>query len=279
MGKIKILAVVALLSVGAYFLFTTFHFNEMFGKYIENGEFLTLEAKYSAEQIMDSHRKDLLGENQRSYQNNDLRFYPYLLMEVKYTQADKKPREGVVLWGMVDGEMVLNTDSWEKTHGFEDTLIAQATRNDFRVLNALSKNSSGLSESEISKELHLEPETVRPWIHSAVDKHLISQNGSKYQLHLQNPKISVQPQTKITQHLVSKPYMHAQKVSSKYSPSQIETLAKAAFGSDFTIRRSFEIFLPVYSIEVLNQDGSVLTSYWNALNGERIVPKYMSQTP
>jgi len=46
--------------------------------------------------------------------------------------------------------------------------------------------------------------------------------------------------------------------------------AKAAFGDDFAIRKTTEIFLPVYSIVVQNPDGSHMTTYWNALNGKNI---------
>ncbi len=42
-----------------------------------------------------------------------------------------------------------------------------------------------------------------------------------------------------------------------------------------TIRSEKEVFLPIYSIEVLNADGSVQVTDWNALNGQRIAPKYM----
>jgi hypothetical protein len=63
------------------------------------------------------------------------------------------------------------------------------------------------------------------------------------------------------------------KVAKRYSKSDIEKNAKAVFGADFTIRNSKEVFLPVYSIEVLNPDGSVLTTYWNALSGQRMYPR------
>ena len=200
-------------------------------------------------------------------------------MEVKYIQPDKKTREGVVLWSMVDGEMVLNTDTWEKTHGFEDAINADASRTDYKLMNVLAKNKGSVSIDELQKELNVEPDTLEPWVESAVEKHLVILKGNQLHLHFQNPKILVTPQTKINQWLVTKPYNHAQRIAKQYSQSQIEKNARAAFGTDFTIRNSQEVFLPVYSIEVLNPDGSVMTSYWNALNGQRIVPKYFAQSP
>ena len=56
----------------------------------------------------------------------------------------------------------------------------------------------------------------------------------------------------------------------RFRTSQIETTAKAAFGNDFAIRKTTEIFLPVYSIVVQNPDGSQMTTYWNALNGKKL---------
>lgn len=252
------------------------NFRDMLSHYIENGEILTLEARYTPEQIMDAHRADLISDDSYTYQTPELKFHPYLLLEVKYTQADKKTKEGVILWSMVDGEMVLDTQTWDKTHGFEDAILANATRDDFKILNALAKFKGRMSTEQLQKELHVEAETLTPWLDNTRQKHLVVQKGGELQLHFQNPKILVVPQTKINQWLVTKPYIHAQRIAKKYSPNQIQSTARAAFGQDFMVRSVTEVFLPVYSIEVLNPDGSVLTSFWNALNGQRITPKYLT---
>lgn len=250
-------------------------FRNFVAEYIDNGEFLTLEARYTPEQIMEAHRNELIVDNQHTFDEPSLKFHPYLLLEVKYSTPDRKSREGVILWSMVDGEMVLNTETWDKTHGFEDTIRANASRNDFKILNILAKNNGIATKDQVQKELHLDPDVFEPWIDSAKQKHLIIQKGNVLQLHFENPKILVTPQTKINQWLVTKPYNHAQRVSAKYSQNQIEKNSQAAFGSDFTIRNMNIVFLPVYGIDVLNPDGSILTTFWNALNGKRIHPKYL----
>jgi hypothetical protein len=250
-------------------------FRNFVAEYIDNGEFLTLEARYTPDQIMDSHKDELLVDSKHTFDVPTLKFHPYLLLEVKYSTPDRKSREGVILWSLVDGEMVLNTETWDKTHGFEDAIRANANRNDFKILNILAKYNGIATKDQLQKELHLESEVFEPWIDSAKQKHLIIQKGNVLQLHFQNPKILVTPQTKISQWLVTKPYNHAQRVSTKYSQSQIEKIAPAAFGSDFTIRNVSTVFLPVYGIDVLNPDGSILTTFWNALNGKRIHPKYL----
>lgn len=254
-------------------------FRRWVNEYVENGEFLTLEARYTPQQIMETHQKQLLGDDKHSYQEPQLKFHPYLLLEVKYPGSDKKTREGVILWSLVEGEMILNTDTWEKSHGFEDAIRAGATYQEFKILNALAKSNGAMTKDQLQKELRLEHDIFDPWVESARKKHLIIQKGDTLQLHFQDPKLLVAPQTKITQRLVTKPYNHAQRVRASYSLSQIERITQAAFGSDFTIRNAKEVYLPIYSIEVLNPDGSVLTSYWNALNGRRIQPHYLVQTP
>lgn len=243
---------------------------EMFSQYVENGELLTLEAKYTTTQVMDDNRYDLLAGNQRTFKEPTLKYYPYLLMDVKYIQADKKSKEGVVLWGLIDGEMVLNTDSFDKTHGFEDSINANATATDFKILNLLAKNRGSLSYDELQKELKLDSDVIDPWIDSVRKKYLVVQKGNQLQLHFEDPKILVTPQTIFRQNIVSKPYSYEQRVSKKYSSSQVEKIAKAAFGVDFTIRSMKEIYLPVYHLEVQNPDGSVMGTFWNALNGKRI---------
>ena len=252
-------------------------FRNFLADYVENGEFLTLEARFTPDQIMEANKKELLLTQSHTFEEPELKFHPYLLMEVKYIQPDKKTREGVILWSLVDGEMVLNSETWDKTHGFEDAIKAKTTKNEFKILNALAKNNGTLTRDSLQKELHIEREIFDPWIESCKQKHLITLRGDVLQLHLQDPKILVLPQTRINQWLVSKPYNHAQRMKARYEQKEVENIAAAAFGQDFSIRNTTLIFLPVYSIEVVNPDGSVLTSFWNALNGQRIHPKYLSQ--
>lgn len=246
-------------------------------QYVENREVVTLEARYLPEQIIDTHRKELLGNDKKTLQNTTLKYYPYLLLDVKYPD-NSKTREGVLLWGLKDGEMVLNTDTWESTHGFRDCLECQAGHNDFKILQALARRLGSSSVEELQKDLRVEKETLDGWVESAKQKGLVMRKGNLVLLHFENPKILVSPQTKVNQHLVSKPLNEGQKVPRVYSRSQIMAVTQAAFGSDFKIRSGQEIFLPVYSLEILNPDGSVQISEWNALTGQRIIPHYLSKS-
>jgi hypothetical protein len=235
--------------------------------YVDNQDIVTLESRYSPQQIVEARRLELLGKEKREIQEPLIKYYPYLLLDVKYTE-DNRPREGTVIWGLTNGEIVMNTATWETTHGFKDCLECQATSQDFKVIQALAKNEGSMTLDELQRDLKLERETIEPMVDSAKRKHLVIQKGSVVKLHFENPKFLIQPDTQIRQQLVSKPSQNIEKVAKTYSRNQIVTIAKAAFGNDFKIRSEKEIFLPVYTISVLNPDGSIYTTQWNALTGQ-----------
>ncbi len=241
---------------------------------LSSATFQTLEVRYSPEAIMEAHRKELLKDAQHVFLEPRLKFVPYLLMEVKYNRTYDKTAEGVILWGLVDGEMVINTNNWEKTHGFTDCIASNATRQEFKIINALASRGGSWDREGLSRYLNIENPILDSWIESCRNKSLIVQNGNHYRLHLQNPRLQVMPETRLEQWLVTKATKHALRVPRRYRPAQIETIARAAFGGDFAIRKSTEIFLPVYSITVQNPDGSQMTSHWNALNGKRMSQPY-----
>jgi hypothetical protein len=238
--------------------------------FISSGTFQTLEVRYSAEAIMDAHRKELLKDGDHVFLEPTLKFIPYLLMDVKYNRSQDKTAEGVILWGLVDGEMVINTGTWEKTHGFTDCIATNATRQEFKIINALASRGGAWDREGLSKFLNIENNILDNWVDTCRKKSLIVQSGNTYRLHMQNPKLQVIPETKLQQWLVTKPTKRALRVPNRYSSSQIENIARAAFGNDFAIRKTTKIFLPVYSIVVQNPDGSQMTTYWNALNGKRL---------
>jgi hypothetical protein len=242
---------------------------------LSSGTFQTLEVRYSAESIMELHRKELLIDNAHVFLEPNLKFVPYLLMDVKYTRSQDKTGEGIILWGLVDGEMVVDTSTWERTHGFTDCIASSATRQEFKIINALASKGGSWDRDGLSKFLNIENNMLDSWIDSCCKKSLVVQAGNSYRLHLQNPRLMVIPETKLAHWLVTKPTKKAVRVKKRYSAAQIQKTAKAAFGNDFAIRRTTEIFLPVYSIVVQNPDGTLMTSYWNALNGKRLAaPPY-----
>jgi hypothetical protein len=259
-------------------IFCSWFFSPTFRSQMENvlssNTFQTLEVRYSAEAIMEAHRRDLLKDSEHVFLEPALKFVPYLLMEVKYNRTRDKTGEGVILWGMVDGEMIINTNTWESTHGFTDCIASNATRQEFKIINALASRGGSWDREGLSKHLNMENPILDNWIESCRNKSLIVQNGNTYRLHLHNPKLQVIPETRLEQWLVTKGTKHAIRVKKRFRSSQIENIARAAFGDDFAIRKTTEVFLPVYSITVQNPDGSMGTSYWNALNGKRFSQQF-----
>lgn len=278
--RLPILILIVLLAGGGWWIWQSpalANWKDQLFHYVDNRDIITLEARFLPEQIAETHRQELLGsDNKRTLQNTVLKYYPYLLLEVKYPDQSRT-REGILLWGLNDGEMVLHTETWETTHGFRDCLECQATRADFKILYALARRQTPMPIEELQKELHVERETLNSWIEGAKKKHLILQKGSLLQLHFENPKLLVTPQTRMNQPLVSKPRGEGQKVPRNYSRNQILEMTQAAFGSDFNIRHEQEIFLPVYRLEILNPDGSIKVSEWNALTGQRIFSDSLSK--
>jgi hypothetical protein len=275
MRPVLILIVLSILGLGGFWSWTYLPgFRSKVEDFLSSATFQTLEVRYSAESIMEAHRRELLKDSDHVFQEPSLKFIPYLLMDVKYIRSHDKTGEGVILWGLVDGEMVINTSTWEKTHGFTDCIASNATRQEFKIINALASRGGAWDREGLSKYLNIENNILDTWVDSCRKKSLIVQNGNTYRLHLQNPRLQVIPETKLEHWLVTKPTKHAQRVKKRYRVAQIEMIARAAFGNDFAIRKTTEIFLPVYSIVVQNPDGSQMTTYWNALNGKRFVPPY-----
>lgn len=237
---------------------------------LHSGSFNTLEVRYSASQIMDAHRKRLLRDNRHRYLEPTMKFYPYSLLEVKYSVSEKKTKEGVILWDMSDGEMVLETKNWLKTHGLGDCINAGTDRQEFRLINILASKGGSADRQILSKILRVENEVLDAWIENCRRKQLIVQTGNRIRLHLEKPRLDMRPCTKIDERLVTKPHKNTERVANHFSLAQVERIAKAAFGADFAIRKSADLYLPVHCIVVQNPDGSIHTSHWNALNGKQM---------
>lgn len=239
-------------------------------EYVNSGNFHTLEARFSAQQIMDINRKTLLKDERHVFQEPVTKFSPYLLMEVKYSRGDHGTGEGVMLWDLLEGEMVLNTNQWEKTHGFSDCINANLEKNEFKIVNALAEKGGILDRETLLRVLQVENDVLGGWLNNCRRKKLVVQSGSQYRLHLQSPRLAVKPETVIDDRLVTKSYKSNERLPKRFSHSQIKRIAEAAFGQDFAIRHTLDVYLPIYCITIENPDGSLHTSYWNAINGHQL---------
>src|SRR5471030_1121278 len=220
----KIFATILAILAGGYGIWMVSHSHpevkNKVASILDMGNFHTLEVRFNADQIMNKHRRDLLKDNRHRFLDPVLEFYPYVLMEVKYTSSDDKTHESVILWDLTDGEMVINTKNWEKTHGFGDCITADATPQEFKILNLLAKKGGALDRDGLSKTLHVEPEVLNAWLESCRKKKLIVQAGNHFKLHFQKPKFSTVPETKLDERLVTKPYKDAIRLGRHFTPGQ-----------------------------------------------------------
>ncbi|MGR3973938.1 MAG: hypothetical protein QRY72_05180 [Candidatus Rhabdochlamydia sp.] len=236
-------------------------------EHLDLGQFYALETKYSAGQLMDKHRRELLGSNQAHYLAPVLEFYPYALMEIKYAPSQAQTKEALLLWDLTDGEVVLNTKYWDKTHGFADCLAAGAGMLDFKILHFLSSKGGMATEEALLKAMYVDLKTFKQGLNSCLKKKLIIQNDMHYRLHFQNPKLRISPETQLVDKLLIKPLRESSRLCPYFSISQVEKMANCAFGEGFTIRKTSLVYLPVHSLILQHKDGSVQTTLWNGLSG------------
>lgn len=266
----SIFLLIGLIATGVFLDYNNPELRIQASDYFLSEDLHTLECKYTAAQIMDSHSKFLLKTDEHRYLNPEVKFHPYLLMDVKYTGSNDQTGEGIILWDMIDGEMVINERNWEKTHGFHDCITAGIDRSEFKIINMLAQKGGSIDRDGLTKNLHVETDIIDVWVENCTRKKLIVRAGNGYRLHIEKPKIFVQPETKIEDRLVTKTIKNAEKLTRKFSEAQIRKIAYAAFGQDFVIRSYKKVFLPICTITVENPDGSLHTSYWNTLNGQQM---------
>ena len=162
-------------------------------EYINSGSFPTLEVRYTAAQIMETHRRDLLKDNRHRFLEPQLKFYPYLMLEVKYNLSENKTREGVILWDLRDGEMVVDTRAWDKTHGFGDCINARHAAHEFKIINTLAKKGGSIDREGCLRRSTSKMKSSMGGSTAAGRKELIVQAGNRYRLHLQNPRLQNDP--------------------------------------------------------------------------------------
>lgn len=232
----------------------------------------TLEIRYGVNEILDTYRRELFKDNGAKFLDSMLKFYPFLLLEVKYNQDGLKTKEGWMVWDLLEGEMLLDTRSWQKTHGFADCITANVHPQEFKIIQFLVKKGGAVERQGLDHSMTQDP--VSGWIRSCLRKNLIMLASNSYRLHLENPKLPQYPETKVDAVLVTKPLKGTIRIPKRFSKSQIERMSKIAFGNDFFIRNSTEIYLPVHVITIKKMDGSLETSHWNALTGKRLTKAF-----
>ncbi len=237
---------------------------------LHSSDITALEPRLTPEQIIEHYRKTLLSEGHQRLFEPEIKYYPYLLMEVKYALSAEKTGEGVILWDLLDGEMITDATHWEKTHGFSDCINANASKSELQIIQAIAKRGGHVDEETLRRMTALDKNILQTWIGSCRRKKLIVQNGRNYRLHMQNPRLSVLPETIVNGPLTTKTISNAACIAKRYNPRDIRRAASYAFGEDFAIRTTREVYLPIYRMTIQNPDLSLYSAYFNALSGRQI---------
>ncbi len=222
-----------------------------------------IESRFSPSQLLDREK----GLNQSEFL---IKYHPHLLMEVKFINQANISEEGVILWDLIDGEMVLDSKTWKKTHGFADCINSLATHEEYRIITSLAFNGGVADQTTLINRLQVNPSEISLSLERCRKKKLIVKQGNHYRLHLQNPLFHLKPVTETLSPLVTKNVKITEKMQRRYSLSQIKKAAEAAFGEEFAIRHAQEVFLPIYSVKRAEGGESPHTIHLNAISGQKI---------
>lgn len=215
----------------------------------------------------------LLSTKQHTFGPVALLFSPHLLIQGKYSPDGRSSHPASMLWDLTDGELVLDTNSFDHTQGFADCLSSQVNADDFRILHLLTRGGPSSKES-IIHDLGIDDAIVCDRLESLRRRHLIIINNDIVRIHVESPLLKIDPITSVT-----RPFVHRQVpnrgslMSTRYSRQELESLVKAAFGPDLAIRSSRLIYVPIYEVTVNNPDGSIRKTYWNAVSSQNVSHK------
>lgn len=231
---------------------------------------LCFEAKITP-QLLQQRLEKNISRNQQPPQvvwgEGRICYAPHLLVDVKYTLDGKTTKTGRMLWDLVTSELVLDTNQFETTRGFQDCLQSQATAEDFRILRLLSQNNGLLSKEQLQRELTLDEELLSARIESLKKKQLVVKVNETIRIHVDNPILGIEPTTKLTLPLSKITVKRHLLLPQEQTHQQLLSMIQVAFGPTVGIKGYKKLFIPVIELNRVNPDGSITTSHWNAVNG------------
>lgn len=202
-------------------------------------------------------------------------YLPLLKMDVKYRGAIGT-EEGIIVWDLVSGEMLMDLESWTYSHGLEDCLISDISHDAFLVLSSLSKKGKRRECTDvmgISKDTGLNYEFLDALLRDCTNLGLVVSKNNGYALHIQNPRLPDSPLSSSYQNLPSSwtttqsRITRDTKIKSTYTVEMVQQFAMKIFGPNFIIKRSSIVYLPLFLIQYNAPDGSLHTTYYNAFSG------------
>lgn len=230
----------------------------------------TLEMRYSIDAIIKKNSKMLLPSPDHNYISSKVCYHPYALFSVKYPINAFETYEGVMLWDLIEGEVVQDAETWEKTHGFAECIAAGIRKGEYSLIQLLAQSGGSLDREGISDYLHGDHDTISRWISMCKKKNLIIEAGNYFRLHMREPKMDILPHTNLDKSVVTKEIESGSRAAPLFTIRSVIRSAYDAFGDGFVIQDSQEVLVPVVKIKIENPDGSIETSLWSSMNGKQI---------
>lgn len=238
--------------------------------YISGKEQVGIRPVYTPEQVLDRHANALTRNGGIIAGDVEIVYIPVLLMNVKYADTFYTTGEGVLLFDLMDGEMVLNMNTYEKTHGLADCLRSKASKHECKVVSLMAKKGGQLGRESIRRGLRVDADLVDEWVDNCRQKKLIVPSGNGYRLHMQNPKLPNCPVTYVDNPLTTFRSKRFTGKKAHFEKTHIPELCSAFFGTDFGIKNDEVAYLPIYRINVEGLDKHITTLYFNSISGKPI---------
>ncbi|WP_213358129.1 hypothetical protein [Chlamydiifrater phoenicopteri] len=230
-----------------------------------------IERSYSPEQVIENFK----NRNQDLYLEQC--FFPYLLLKARYQRenpsrnGDYEILEGALLWSLVNGEVVMDTETWNCSQGFRECLISKADKHDMLIMQTLIALGGSANKEYLIERLSTRNFHVAKSIKNCHRKKLIFVQGDRVGIPFRKFQPLNNCMMTMNRSLVSliKP-KGAIMISERHSEDDVRSLASKVFGKNFYVIDMQKVFVPAYKITTKGIDGSQRIEYINAINGKRL---------
>ncbi|WP_108623957.1 hypothetical protein [Candidatus Similichlamydia epinepheli] len=194
---------------------------------------------------------------------------PYIELKVKYSPKPLTTEEKMALWSLHNGEMVVSTKTWQKTHGLGDCLRGKVGVEEMRLLKELVRKRRPTSLDQLIKQTHT-PEEMKQAsliVDRCLEKGLLIKKNSLLQIHIKQPKWPNKPFTDTNRSLSYAPCDNFLAFRAQFSDKEIARLMEVLFEDQQLKVQSYRmIFVPIY-LMMFEQKGERKTIYLNGLTG------------
>lgn len=229
--------------------------------FLSSTEHNVIHPLYSPDQLASKYNTD---------SETDVEYKPLLILTIKYADTAYTTGEGTLLWDLTDGEIILNTNTWEKSHGLGDCIRMGATKQDCKVVLAMARKGGQLPRESLRRALRIDADLLDQWIEQCRQKKLLVPSGNGYRLHMQNPKMPKRPITIMDETIATFTTKKVSLPQVNFDEEAISDFATAYFGSDFAIQKAEVALLPIYVFTSESSSGRLQTNRVNAVTGNTL---------